>query len=71
MTVRDGHEEVRTRLREAARAHEPDRARMLARVERGMAEGRPGTVSAGRRAAHRPVRGWPRVVAATAAVAGV
>lgn len=73
MTVRDGHEEVRTRLREAAWAHEPDRARILARVERGMAirDGRPGTACAGRRAARRPVRNWTRVMAATAAVAGV
>lgn len=66
MTVRrDGHEEVRARLRDAAGAHEPDRARMLARVERGMAG------SAGRGAARPPVRGWVRVAGATAAVAGV
>ncbi|MBT2411361.1 hypothetical protein J7I94_12400 [Streptomyces sp. ISL-12] len=75
MTVRDGHEEVRARLREAAEAHEPDRARMLARIERGMASpaGHPaGAASrAGHRATRRPVWGWTRVVAATAAVAGV
>jgi hypothetical protein len=29
-------DELRARLREAAEAHEPDRARILARVERGM-----------------------------------
>jgi hypothetical protein len=31
------NEEIARRLREAAEAHRPDRARMLARVERGMA----------------------------------
>jgi len=31
------NEEIERRLREAAEAHRPDRARMLARVERGMA----------------------------------
>ncbi|MFF7394182.1 hypothetical protein ACFZAE_37790 [Streptomyces scabiei] len=31
------NEEIDRRLREAAEAHQPDRARMLARVERGMA----------------------------------
>lgn len=33
-------DEVRRRLREAAASHRPDRERMLARVERGMAEDR-------------------------------
>ncbi|MEU6589406.1 hypothetical protein ABZ923_09260 [Streptomyces sp. NPDC046881] len=58
---------VRARLHEAAEAHAPDRARILARVERGMAAGsRPD-----HRAARPPVFGWFRVVTATAAVAGV
>ncbi|GHE10021.1 hypothetical protein [Streptomyces alanosinicus] len=67
MRRQDVHDELRARLHEAAEAHEPDRARILARVERGMA-GRPGPA---RRAAHRPVLGWVRVAGATAAVAGV
>ncbi|MGW3665787.1 hypothetical protein [Streptomyces sp. NPDC005141] len=67
--AQDVHDELRARLREAAEAHEPDRAHILARVERGMAgsgEGRPS-----QRAARPPVLGWARVVGATAAVAGV
>lgn len=68
MMRRDVHEELRARLREAAGAHQPDRARMLARIERGMAEeARP----AGHRATRPPVSGWLRVAGATAAVAGV
>ncbi|MBA2812176.1 hypothetical protein E0500_033870 [Streptomyces sp. KM273126] len=64
--VRDVHEELRARLREAGEAHEPDRARILARIERGMAgEARPG------RPAHPPAAGWARVVGATTAVAGL
>ncbi|QNP66516.1 hypothetical protein [Streptomyces genisteinicus] len=57
-------DEVRSRLREAAVSHRPDREAMLARVERGMTAPpvRPP------RAAPAP---WLRVVAATAAVAGV
>ena len=35
--AQDVHDELRAGLREAAEAHEPDRARILARVERGMA----------------------------------
>ncbi|WP_406370792.1 hypothetical protein OG788_12785 [Streptomyces sp. NBC_00647] len=67
--ARDVHDELRARLREAAEAHEPDRAYILARVERGMAgvgERRPS-----RRAARPPLLGWARVVGATAAVASV
>ncbi|MFI6339966.1 hypothetical protein [Streptomyces sp. NPDC050535] len=66
--ARDVHDELRAGLREAAEAHEPDRARILARVERGMAgdDARPV-----RRATRPPVYGWARVVSATAAVAGV
>ncbi|GAA2727253.1 hypothetical protein [Streptomyces nogalater] len=67
MRRQDVHDELRARLHEAAEAHEPDRARILARVERGMAApSRPGD-----RAVRRPVPGWFRVVSATAAVAGV
>ncbi|MET7455621.1 hypothetical protein ABZT03_27775 [Streptomyces sp. NPDC005574] len=58
---------LRARLREAAEAHEPDRAVILARVERGMSgQGRPG-----HRATRPRVWGWARVVSATAAVAGM
>ncbi|MEZ3180544.1 hypothetical protein KYY02_18165 [Streptomyces pimonensis] len=68
MTMRrDVHEELRARLQEAAGAHEPDRERMLARVERGMA----GPARPEHRAARPPVFGWFRVAGATAAVAGV
>ncbi|MFF8396418.1 hypothetical protein [Streptomyces sp. NPDC016172] len=68
MTMRrDVHEELRTRLQEAAGAHEPDRERMLARLERGMA----GPAGSGHRATRPPVFGWMRVAGATAAVAGV
>ncbi|CAM5496111.1 Integral membrane protein OS=Streptomyces glaucescens OX=1907 GN=SGLAU_08400 PE=4 SV=1 [Streptomyces glaucescens] len=68
MMRRDVHDELRARLREAAEAHQPDRARMLARIERGMTEEvRP----AAHRATRPPVFGWLRVAGATAAVAGV
>ncbi|GGZ33851.1 hypothetical protein [Streptomyces poonensis] len=70
--MRDVHDELRARLREAAAAHEPDRARILARIERGMSEeARPA------RSAHRarhPLSGWAgwmRLAGATAAVAGI
>ncbi|SEQ58725.1 hypothetical protein SAMN04487983_1006138 [Streptomyces sp. yr375] len=66
---RDGHDELRARLREAAGAHEPDRARILARVERGMAG--QGQEWSDHRATHPPVWGWVRIVGATAAVAGM
>ncbi|MFJ4913836.1 hypothetical protein [Streptomyces sp. NPDC088726] len=61
-------EELPRRLRGAARVYRPDRERMRARVERGMAGGRPsgGVV--------RPPRGatpWLRVAGATVAVCGV
>ncbi|MFF4213900.1 hypothetical protein ACFYZE_32035 [Streptomyces sp. NPDC001796] len=66
-TPRDVHDELRARLHSAAEAHEPDRARILARVERGMAaQSRPS-----RRATRPPLWGWVRVVGATAGVAGV
>ncbi|MFF2404926.1 hypothetical protein [Streptomyces goshikiensis] len=68
MTMRgDVDDELRARLREAAGVHRPDRARILARLERGMAqEGLP------RLHAARPPRfGWLRPVGVTAAVAGI
>jgi hypothetical protein len=66
-TPRDVHEELRARLHAAAEAHEPDRARILARVERGMAaQSRPS-----RRATRPPLWGWARVAGATAGVAAV
>ncbi|WP_373103431.1 hypothetical protein [Streptomyces rubrogriseus] len=61
---READERLRARLHEAAGAHEPDRARILARVEHGMAAGDRGL-------ARRPLPGWVRVAGATAAVAGV
>ncbi|MEU9209642.1 hypothetical protein AB0D27_17225 [Streptomyces sp. NPDC048415] len=67
--ARDVHDELRAGLREAAEAYEPDRAHILARVERGMSgagERRPS-----RRAARPPLLGWARVMGATAAVASV
>ncbi|MGY3200895.1 hypothetical protein [Streptomyces sp. TE5632] len=68
MTMRrDVHDELRARLHEVAGEHEPDRERILARVERGTA----GTVRPVRPASRPPVSGWVRVTGATAAVAGV
>ncbi|MDT9696048.1 hypothetical protein [Streptomyces sp. P17] len=64
---RDVHDELRARLHEAAEAHEPNRERILARIERGMTE----QTRPDHRAALPPVFGWVRVVGATAAVAGV
>jgi len=61
-------EELSVRLREAAEAHRPDRERMLARVERGVAEGRPPARVVRPRRAAGP---WLRVAGATAAVCGV
>ncbi|MEU0948938.1 hypothetical protein ABZ379_40640 [Streptomyces canus] len=59
--------DVHGALRDAAESHEPNRERILARVERGMAEqSRPD-----HRATRPPVYGWVRVVSATAAVACV
>ncbi len=64
---RDVHDELRARLHETAGTHEPDRARILARIERGMTE----QARVDHRATRPPVFGWVRVVAATTAVAGV
>ncbi|MEV7566609.1 hypothetical protein [Streptomyces tanashiensis] len=63
--------ELRRELREAAHAHRPDHARILARVERGLAAPAPAgrrTRAPGRR---RGRRRWTAAVAVTAAVAGV
>ncbi|MFE7031038.1 hypothetical protein ACFU9Y_12070 [Streptomyces sp. NPDC057621] len=65
--MKDVHDELRARLRDSADSYEPDRARILARVERGMAGGRSVPDPAPRPTA----LGWFRVVGATAAVAGV
>ncbi|MFD0022043.1 hypothetical protein [Streptomyces sp. NPDC058382] len=62
------NEELPRRLRVAAEAHRPDRERILARVERGMAEDRPRARPAGPPRAAMP---WLRVAGATAAVCGV
>ncbi|MFI5795607.1 hypothetical protein [Streptomyces sp. NPDC051677] len=66
---RDVHDELRARLHEAAEAHEPDRARILARVERGMAGQSPDRSD--HRATRPPLWGWVRIVGATAAVASM
>ncbi|MET9590409.1 hypothetical protein ABZY45_05490 [Streptomyces sp. NPDC006516] len=60
-------EELRERLRTAAASHRPDRARMLARIERGMAEEPPARPA---RAPRTPMP-WLRVAGATVAVCGV
>ncbi|MGW0737524.1 hypothetical protein [Streptomyces sp. NPDC002851] len=59
-------EELHKRLREAAQAHQPDRERILARVERGMA---PSDMPLGVRPPARRAS-WPRIAAVTAAVSG-
>ncbi|MFG3505575.1 hypothetical protein ACGF5F_08650 [Streptomyces sp. NPDC047821] len=68
MTMRrDVRDELRAQLHEAAGAHRPDRARILARLERGMAQADPP-----RSPGARPPRfGWARAVGVTAAVAGI
>ncbi|MGW4231636.1 hypothetical protein ACWEF9_20470 [Streptomyces sp. NPDC004980] len=60
-------EDLRERLHTAAASHRPDRARMLARIERGMAEEPPSRVPH----APRTPKPWLRVAGATAAVCGV
>ncbi|GAA2506734.1 hypothetical protein [Streptomyces longisporus] len=67
MRQQDVHDELRARLHETAEAHQPDRARILARIERGMSE----HSRSDHRATRPPVWGWARVVGATAAVAGM
>ncbi|MEU5216990.1 hypothetical protein AB0G79_12455 [Streptomyces sp. NPDC020807] len=63
---------LRRELREAGQAHQPDHARMLARVERGLSAPPPSRATRAR--APRPrgaARRWPAAVAVAAAVAGV
>ncbi|MEV7442535.1 hypothetical protein AB0O22_15455 [Streptomyces sp. NPDC091204] len=59
------NEELTGRLRTAAEAHQPDRARILARVERGM------SVAAARHREPSGARPWPRVALASLAAAGI
>ncbi|MCJ1676659.1 hypothetical protein MTF65_04720 [Streptomyces sp. APSN-46.1] len=59
------NEELTGRLRTAAEAHRPDRARILARVERGMS-GAPD-----RHRESSGARPWPRVALASLATAGI
>jgi hypothetical protein len=67
-------DELRRQLREASGAHRPDRARMLARVQRSMdgpagdTPGRPLALPLPGPAGRAP---WLRIAGATAAVAGV
>ncbi|MFG3404826.1 hypothetical protein [Streptomyces sp. NPDC048142] len=61
--------DLRRQLEEAARSHRPDRARMLARIERARDLSAAGAEPRGARA-RRARPGWPRVaLAAVAAVA--
>ncbi|MEH0422305.1 hypothetical protein [Streptomyces sp. B21-083] len=69
--MRTPHDELRAGLRETAEAYEPDRARILARVERGMAAGPEEKRRSRRRATRPPLLAWARVVGATAAVSGI
>ncbi|MEU9047527.1 MULTISPECIES: hypothetical protein [unclassified Kitasatospora] len=59
------NEHIARQLREAAEAHHPDPARMLARVQRGAAG------PAVRHRARSGLRSWPRVALAGLATAGV
>ncbi|MFC1414782.1 hypothetical protein ACEZCY_37380 [Streptacidiphilus sp. N1-12] len=59
------NEETTRRLRQAAEAHQPDRARILARMERGAA----GPAAA--RRARPKARSWPRAVLAALVTAGI
>ncbi|NEC88177.1 hypothetical protein [Streptomyces sp. SID12501] len=68
--MRTPHDELRAGLHEAAEAYEPDRARILARVERGMAAD-PEEKRSRRRASRPPLLAWARVAGATAAVSGI
>jgi hypothetical protein len=61
-------DELRDLLRTSAEAQQPDRARMLARVERGMAG--PGPTARGRHRERVRALSWPRVLLATLATAG-
>ncbi|KJS61657.1 hypothetical protein [Streptomyces rubellomurinus] len=59
------HEQIAQQLREAAEAHQPDRARMLARMQRG---------AAGPAVRHRTrsgLRSWPKASIAALAAVGI
>ncbi|KJY30636.1 hypothetical protein VR45_27185, partial [Streptomyces sp. NRRL S-495] len=59
------NEDIARRLREAAESHQPDRAQILARVQRG---------AAGTSVRHRTpsfVRSWPKAALAGLATAGI
>ncbi|MFI6154781.1 hypothetical protein ACIBCA_19060 [Kitasatospora sp. NPDC051170] len=58
------NEHIARQLREAAQAHQPDRARMLARVQRGAAG------PAVRHRARSGLRSWPRIALAGIAAVG-
>ncbi|MCU7820981.1 hypothetical protein KSNIM_04745, partial [Kitasatospora sp. DSM 101779] len=67
-------DELRRQLREAAEAHRPDRERMLARVERGIASSGAAhpdesDLPAGRHRVRRGLLSWPRMVLAGLAAA--
>ncbi|MFI9815360.1 hypothetical protein [Saccharothrix variisporea] len=62
------NDEIGRRLREAAQEHQPDRARMLARVQRGTAGTTHGVVGARTAGIGRS---WPRVAFAGLAAAGI
>ncbi|MFD5468250.1 hypothetical protein ACFWIQ_36390 [Kitasatospora sp. NPDC127059] len=59
------NEHITQRLREAAEAHQPDRARMLARVQRGVAG------PAVRHRTRSGLRSWPKAAMAALATAGI
>ena len=69
--MRTLHDELRAGLRETAEAYVPDRARILARVERGMAAAPEEKRRSRRRASRPPLLAWARVAGATAAVSGI
>ncbi|MER7581196.1 hypothetical protein [Kitasatospora sp. NPDC097691] len=59
------NEHIARQLREAAEGHQPDRARMLARVQRGAAG------PAARHRARSGLRSWPKAALAGLAAAGI
>ncbi|MFG3224779.1 hypothetical protein ACGF07_08375 [Kitasatospora sp. NPDC048194] len=59
------NEHIARQLREAAEAHQPDRARMLARMQRGAVGPAP------RHRARSGLRSWPRAALAGLATAGI
>ncbi|MFE2407299.1 hypothetical protein ACFXDE_03020 [Kitasatospora sp. NPDC059408] len=59
------NEHIARQLREAAESHQPDRARMLARVQRGAAG------PAARHRARSGLRSWPKAALAGLATAGI